>query len=201
MAGLPERKAEPIPIHEHAIDNIRFIRQTMERAGAFTAVPGWGGVAMGCIAVIAGLAATRQPVRQQWLYCWLAAASIALLVGGIAMRQKARSSKESLLAAPGRRFALSFLPAIVAGSLLSWKLGAAGQWDLLPGLWLMLYGAAVTSGGVSSIPVVPKMGACFFGLGVVTLVSPPAWNDYFLIAGFGGLQILFGLIIARRYGG
>ncbi|MFN7920402.1 MAG: hypothetical protein U0Q16_09910 [Bryobacteraceae bacterium] len=202
--GLPERKphdpAEVVPIHEHALDNLRFIRQTMERAGSFTAVPGWGGFVMGLIAIAAGLIAPRQATPQDWVYCWIAAAAAALLVGLTGMARKARRAGESLTAAPGRRFALSFVPAIAAGLLLTWKIGKAHQWEILPGLWLLLYGAAVTSGGVFSIPVVPKMGAGFLALGAVALVAPQ-WSDALLLAGFGGLHLLFGLIIARRYGG
>lgn len=204
MSALPRRSPNPenvVPMHEHAMDNIRFIRETMERAGAFTAVPGWGGVAMGCIAVVAGVVGSRQTSHTGWIGSWMVAALVASLAGGIAMHRKAKQAGTELFAAPGRRFALGFLPAIAAGSVATWKLAHAEQWDLLPGLWLMLYGVAITSAGMFSIRVVPVMGLCFIALGCFTLNAPPEWGHALLIAGFGGLQILFGLIIARRYGG
>jgi hypothetical protein len=117
------------------------------------------------------------------------------------MNRKARSAGTRLLTASGRRFALSFLPAITAGSLLTIVLARSGYWGLLPGMWLMLYGAAVISAGTYSIPIVPAMGGCFFALGATALFVPASWLDAILLAGFGGLHILFGLIIARRYGG
>jgi len=189
-----------VPLHEHAADNLRFIRQAMERAAPFTAVPGRGGVAMGLIAVAMGTVAMGRD-RYEWLYCWMATALVAMVSGCFAMNRKATAAGTPLLSAAGRRVVLSFLPAILAGSVLTWHLVKAHHWSLLPGLWLLLYGAAVVSGGALSIPAVPVMGSCFLVLGTAALVVPPAWTDSLLVAGFGGLHILFGLLIARRYGG
>lgn len=191
----------PVPIHEHAAENLRYIRETMERAGSFTAVPGWGGFSMGWIAVIAGGIAAAQTTRSAWMMCWLVAAVAAVLTGSVAMHRKARSKGTPLFNAPGRRFVLSFLPAVVAGSALTVVLAHNQQWDTLPGAWLLLYGTAVTSGGAFSIRLIPAMGACFLVLGVAALLGPPRWGDAWLVAGFGGLQIIFGIIIARRHGG
>jgi len=202
MSALPRRKPENVvPMHEHALDNIRYIRDTMERAGAFTAIPGWGGVAMGCIAVAAGLLAMRQTTHTMWMACWVAAALAASAAGGFAMWRKALSAGTELFAAPGRRFVLGFAPAILVASIVTGRLAQTGQWDMLPGLWLMLYGVAILSAGVFSIRLVPGMGIAFVALGAAALHAPPAWGHWLLIAGFGGLHIVFGLIIARRYGG
>lgn len=156
---------------------------------------------MGCIAVAAGLVAMRQETHTAWIAWWLGAALAASLAGGFAMRRKAMSAGTELFAAPGRRFVMGFAPAILAASLATLKLAQAGQWDVLPGLWLMLYGVAILSAGVFSIRLVPGMGLAFVALGGVALYTPPAWGHWLLIAGFGGLHIVFGLIIARRYGG
>lgn len=203
MAALPHRNPAPpvVPIHEHALDNLRFIREAMERAEPFTAVPGWGGFAMGCIALGAGIYAATQPSRYLWLWTWIYAACAAFAVGAVTMQRKAAQQGRPVFAAPGRRFALSFLPAIVAGSALTVSLVHARQWDVLPGVWLLLYGAAITSGGAFSIRLIPGMGACFLALGLAALFGPPAWGDALLIFGFGVLHIVFGMVIARRYGG
>ena len=71
----------------------------------------------------------------------------------------------------------------------------------LPGCWLLLYGAAAATGGAFSVRIVPILGLCFMALGVVAFAVPAAWGHWFMAAGFGGLHIGFGLVIARKYGG
>jgi hypothetical protein len=190
-----------IPIHEHAIENLQFIRDTMERASAFTAVPGWGGFIMGLTAIGAALLAAQQSTTQGWVAVWLTEALIAIGIGVFSMYRKAVAAGSELLSSPARKFALSFAPPLLAGALLTSVLSAKAQYELLPGLWLMLYGTGVVTGGAFSVRIVPVMGMCFTGLGAVCLFAPPAWGNWFLMAGFGGLHIVFGILIARRYGG
>lgn len=202
MASRPRHSdPEPIALHHRAMDDLRYIRETMERAGSFTAVPGLGGVAMGAAALLAAFLAARQPTAERWLLVWLAAAVVAVLIASLTMTRKARGAGMSLLDGPGRKFALSFLPPVVAGAALTAVLFRSGAVDLIPGMWLLLYGAGVVTGGTFSVRVVPVMGVCFMALGVAAFLSPPAAGDIYLAAGFGGLHIVFGAAIARRYGG
>jgi hypothetical protein len=202
MASLgPLHARQPVAIDAHAADNLRFIRETMERAAAFTAVPGWGGVVMGLTALAAAGIAARQPTSSRWLITWLVEAVVAVAVAGSAAAYKARQARMPLLSGPGRKFALSFAPPIVAGALLTAALFRAGAVAILPATWLLLYGTAVVTGGAFSVRVVPVMGTCFLVLGAAAIFAPASWGSAFMAAGFGGLQIVFGLIIARRYGG
>lgn len=194
--------SEPVRIDARAADNLRFIRDTMERAGHFTAVPGWGGVAMGVTAVVAAVLASQQTDVTSWLRVWLIEMVVAIALASGAILLKAHRSHVSLLAGPARRFALGFAPPVLAGGLLTYALATNQQYDLLPGTWLLLYGSAVIAGGIASVRVVPIMGALFFVLGIVALTVPGiASGDVFLALGFGGLEIIFGGIIAWRYGG
>lgn len=195
------RPASPVGIHTRALDHLRYIRETMERAGSFTAVPGRGGVAMGLVAIAAGLLAGRQPDPQRALLIWAGFCVIALGIGLAAMLRKARCAEAPQLAAPARKFALGFSPPLIAGAVLSLALWQEGVLHPIPGVWLLLYGAAVTAGGAFSVRPVPVMGACFMLAGALALVAPHAWGNWLLMGGFGGLHIIFGLIIARRYGG
>jgi hypothetical protein len=200
MASQPVPPSDAPALHARAMDNLSFIRDTMERATAFTAVPGWGGVAMGVVALAAAAAARGRPAAD-WLTTWLGAAVVALAIGGWAMTRKARLAGSAVLSYQGRRFVLSYVPPIVVGALLTAALVRHGNYTPLPGTWLLLYGTGVVTGGAFSVRVVPLMGLCFMVLGTVALFGPPAWGDPLMAAGFGGLHILFGLVIARGHGG
>ncbi len=188
-------------LHGRAMDNLRFIRETMERATSFTAVPGWGGVVIGVTALLATAVALRQPTPRAWLMTWLIEALLALAVGGWTMQRKARAGESTVLSGPGRKFALSLLPPLLAGAVLSVVLYRARAFFALPGLWLLLYGTGVVTGGAFSVRIVPVMGLCFMVLGTLALGAPAVYGNWFMAAGFGGLHIVFGIIIARRHGG
>jgi hypothetical protein len=192
--------ASPQPLADRALDNLRYIRATMERAGSFTAVPGWGQVVVGVTALGAAVVAAQQQSSLNWLVVWLAEAMVALTVGGWTMVRKARAVNDSLLSGPGRRFGLSFLPPLVVGGLLTVALYLGGARTLIPAVWLLLYGTGVITGGAFSVSIVPVMGLGFLLLGAVALFVPGLGN-WLLAAGFGGLHIVFGFWIARRYGG
>lgn len=197
----PRTGDEPVNLHVLAMDNLRFIRETMERSTSFTAVPGWGTVGMGVVAFV-GTAATRMmPTQEYWLLTWMATACAALSCGLGAMLTKARHVNESVLDSPGRRFTLGLIPTLLAGVVLTAIFYAQGSYSLMPGTWLLLYGAGVITAGAYSVRIVPVMGACFMALGIVAFIAPLAWGDWFMCAGFGGLQIVFGAIIARKHGG
>jgi hypothetical protein len=193
--------ASPRPLHDRALENLRYIRQTMERAGSFTAVPGWGLVAVGATALVAAVLAARQPTPELWLATWFGEAVIALAIGGSTMVRKAYAVHDPILSGPGRRFGLSFLPPMAVGGLLTVALYRAGLWHALPGAWLSLYGTGFVTGGAFSVRIVPVMGVCFMAVGAVALLGPAAWSNWFMAAGFGGLHVVFGAVIARRYGG
>ncbi|MEA2690710.1 MAG: hypothetical protein QOJ16_97 [Acidobacteriota bacterium] len=191
----------PPALHVHAMDNLRFIRETMEGAACFTAVSGIGEMAVGLTALLAAWLASRQAGLPGWLLTWLGEAVIACAITCGAIGWKAKRAEISLLTAPGRRFALGLLPPLAAGALLTAILVAAGATAFLPGTWLLLYGTGVVTGGAFSVRIVPVMGLAFMALGALALLCPFAWGDALLAGGFGGLHLLFGALIARGHGG
>ncbi len=196
-------RPQPVELHAHAMDNLRYIRRAMERAGSFTAVPGIGGMLMGSSALAAAWIASRT-AGVAWMTVWMAEALAALAIGLAGAAFKARRARLPLLSGPGRKFVAGFAPAMLAGGVLTAVLFRAGLAAFLPGAWLLLYGTAVVSGGGNSVRVVPLMGACFMALGAAALWwggAAPWAGDALLATGFGGLHIIFGTIIAVKYGG
>jgi hypothetical protein len=205
--------SHPPTLRDRALQDLSFIRRTMEGASSFTDVPGWGLVATGVIALAAAFVADRQPTAERWLAAWMAAAVAAAATGGFAMIRKMRrrvtADSAQLISIPARRFLLGFWPALFAGAVLTLALidpSTAGIEAriidrLLPGLWLLLYGVGVTTAGAHSVRPVPLMGLAFIALGIVTLFVPLLDGDLMMALGFGVLQIGFGTVIARRHGG
>jgi hypothetical protein len=189
-------------MHAHAAEDLRFIRDAMARATEFTAVPGWGGVLMGVSAIVTAVVSGPPDGSRRWVLIWLADAVVAASIALIAMTIKARRSGTPLSsAAPAFRFALAFVPPLVAGMVLTPVFATMGLVARLPGCWLLLYGTAAATGGAFSVRVVPIMGVFFMALGVIAFAAPAAWGHVLLAAGFGVLHIVFGVVIARRYGG
>jgi len=199
--GLRRAQVEPIRLEDRAFKDLSFIRDTMARAGAVTSVPGWGGVGMGLTALIAAWIAARQGSYAEWLLVWLGEAVVALGLGGMTMVRKAELSRTPLLTGAGRFFIRAFVPSILAGALLTVFFYQAGLVPRLPGIWLLLYGTAVTTAGSHSIRVVPLLGMSFILLGAAALFTPATWGTLWMALGFGGLHVGFGLLIARKHGG
>ena len=203
MNGRTTEETPPaaVDLHTHAMDNLRYIREAMESSAPFTSVPGWGGVAVGGTALVAAVLAAGHPLDGRWLVVWIIEAIVASAIVGWALSRKASGQGVRLAHGVGRRFLLSLSPSIVAAIVLTVALvGGGGAWAV-PGVWLLLYGAGVVAGGTFSVRPVPLMGICFMALGIVALAAPSTWANGLMALGFGGLHILFGAVIARRYGG
>ena len=193
------------------MDNLTFIRDTMARSAPLTAISGWGAVFMGLIALAGSFVACLRPSLDWWLYTWLVVACLGCLTGFGAMVWKARRHHSPVFAVTAKKFAMSLFPPIVAGIVLTEVFYERGLDDLMPGTWLMLYGAGVVTGGTFSVRIIPVFGVCFILLSlgaffpVIPIMTSVFWNfrvgDLFLAIGFGLFHILFGLIIALKYNG
>lgn len=192
---------EPVNIGDRAIDNLKFIRETIERSTIFTTVPGYGGLFMGATAIAAAFIANNQPLLKDWLIVWLAEAVLAFFIGLFAMWQKSKNVNVPFNSAPAKKFAKSFLPPLVCAVVITLGLWRFGHFEVLIPIWLLLYGAAVVTGGAFSVRAVPVMGWCFMTFGAITFFLPANFGNWMMALGFGILHIIFGLIIGRKHGG
>lgn len=188
-------------LHGQALANLRFIRETMEGAGYFTAVPGSAGVVMGAIGLLAAAVAAIPGLASLWLQVWLIAAVAATTVGGVLIAYKARTTGITLYRGPAKRFVLSLLPALLAGVIFTVVLVNYELPALIPGTWMVLYGCAVMAASLVSLPVIAAMGAGFMLLGTVAFLAPVSLANLLLGAGFGGLHLVFGMLLAKRHRG
>jgi hypothetical protein len=204
---------EPPALHARAIQDLSYIRRTMEGASSFTDVPGWGLVAIGVSAIGASYVAATQESAGRWITVWLVEAVIAAAIGiGMTwrkMRRRTRTTGAPMMSAPARKFLFGFWPPILAGAVLTAALiDPVRVWDaystvprVLPGVWLLLYGVGVMTAGAFSVRAVPLMGAGLILLGAFALLVHRAPENLLLALGFGPWQIAFGIWIARRHGG
>jgi hypothetical protein len=198
----PERaSSDPTPLHDHALESVRVIRDAMERAGSFTAVPGYGTIAIGLTALAAAWVASKADTADGWLTTWIVEGVVAAAIAGWTIVRKDRLLALPIGSGPARKFALAFLPSLVAGAILTAALATHGLRSLLPGMWLLVYGTGVTAAGAQSVRIVPVMGIAFMVLGVLGLILAPGYGNLLTATGFGGLHVVFGVAIARKYGG
>ena len=205
MATVRPLRPEPVErdpaLSDRALDNLRFIRDTMARAGTFTAISGWGIAAVGLVAMIAAIVSRARPSVAWMVGTWVVTAAVCIALSLALTARKARRSKLSMVSGPAQKLALAFSPAMVVGALLTVALLRIGANDLLPGVWLLLYGTAVVAGGAFSVRIIPVMGLCFMVLGAAALFAPPGVGQWLMVSGFGVVHVVFGIQIARRHGG
>lgn len=201
IRDIESSENDPVNIGDRAIDNVRYIREMMERSASFTAVPGYGGMLMGVTAVAAAYIAAQQVYLRNWLVVWLTEAFLAFAIGLLAMWQKSKIGGQSLFSAPARKFAFGFVPPLAAGVAITLGLWRYEHYEMMAPVWMLCYGAAVACGGAFSARIVPVMGWLFIACGAAAFALPAVYGNYFMAASFGLMHIVFGAVIARRYGG
>src|SRR5205085_4478852 len=169
--------SQPPALHDRAMDNLRYIRETMERATPFTGISGWGEIAIGATALSAAYIASQQATFRAWFTVWVAEGLISLLIAGWSMDRKARGVHLPLVSGSGRKVVFSLAPPLIAGAMLTVLFARAGLANAIPGLWLLLYGTGVITGGMFSVRAVPAMGLCFMLLGALALFTPAAFAN------------------------
>lgn len=196
-----EKETEPVNIGDRALENLKYIRETMERSTSFTAVPGYGGMLMGVTAVVAAYIAQTQVYLRDWLIVWLTEAGLAFAIGLLAMWQKSKIAGTPLFSVPAKKFAFGFTPSLIAGVAITLGLWRYEHYEMMAPVWMLCYGASVVTGGAFSVRIVPVMGWMFIALGAIGFALPAVYGNILMGASFGLLHIAFGAVIARRYGG
>jgi hypothetical protein len=181
-------------LNERAEGDLKLIRSMMQRSSLIIPMPGWGFFAVGLVGTSAALV-TRSMQDMGWIFAWGLAAVLALSIAILTSTWQLRKTGRSIFIGSHSRFWLSLAPAFLAAGLLSVIFVNLGQQPLLAGLWLLLYGVALVAAGQHSVKQVTWMGCGFIILGAVFLFLP--WPNLAMGLGFGGIHLLFGLLISR----
>ena len=191
--------APPLESQPEAAETLQFIRQTMQQAGAFTAISGRGLIVVGASALLASWLAAHQAFVG-WLLVWLAEVCLAGLITAFTIHRKALATHTPLFSGPARKVVMGLAPALAAGAVLTGVFYRGGHPDFIAPTWLLLYGVGIVAGGAWSVAAVPVMGGAFMALALPAFLFT-AWPDVWMALGFGGLHLLFGAVVTKKYGG
>ena len=173
----------------------------MQQASAFTAFSGWSLILIGVTAMVTAVTAPAAPGATSWLLFWIGELVLALAIAVMATLRKTIAAGEPLWSGPALKFTFSVAPSLIVGALLTAALARSALAHLLPAVWMLLYGAGLVSGGMFSLRIVPLTGVAFMTIGTFALFTPASWGNALLAVAFGGLHVVFGTIVARKYGG
>jgi hypothetical protein len=199
-AVFPIHSEAPVAIESSALGTLAYIRASIESSSSMH-VPGMAGIVMGVIGLLAAIVVSLPRWAAHWLGIWLAAAAVAFLLGGALVARQIVQRGHTRYLGPARKFLLCLCPALFAGAMLTLVFVSAGMTNVIPGMWLLLYGCAVLSASTVTIAGIAKliciMGALFVALGMITFALPTMAHTAMLGLGFGVLHVIFGFLIGR----
>ncbi len=197
MIDPKSRGRNTVALDTHALGTLQYIRASIDAAGLL-AVPGSAGIAMGAVGILAALLVSLKALAAHWLEIWLSAGLVAIAFGTILMAHQVISRGTTLYRGPLRRFLMCLCPPLLVGALLTWQLWLHAQTGLIPGVWLLMYGCAVMAASTLTRRALAVMGALLAVLGIIALQAPAGYQNAVLGVGFGGLHLLFGILIGGR---
>jgi hypothetical protein len=190
------QSANTVRIDSHAVATLRYIRTSMEAAASIV-VPGSAGIAMGSVGLLAMGASSAPSLHEHWLGIWLIAAVLAGGIGLALITRPASLRGLTLSGTPVRKFALCLFPSLFGGAVMTAVHWTNGNLHAIPGTWLLLYGCALIAASVAATRTIAMMGGSFVAVALLALVLPDNLQILMLGIGFGGLHLLFGLLIGR----
>jgi hypothetical protein len=197
MIDPESRGRNTVALDSHALGTLQYIRASIDAAGLL-AVPGSAGIAMGAVGILAALLVSLKSLAAHWLEIWLLAGFVAIAFGTILMAHQVISRGTALYRGPLRRFLMCLCPPLLVGAVLTWQLWLHAAVGMIPGVWLLLYGCAVMAASTLTRRALAVMGALLAVLGVIALQAPANYQNAVLGVGFGGLHLLFGILIGGR---
>lgn len=185
-----------VHLDSHAAATLRYIRRSMEGA-VLLAVPGSAGLILGTIALLATALCLAPELHKFWVAIWLSAALLGAVLGSTLIVRESSLRDLRLHGTPLLKFALCLSPSLGAGLVMTAVHWFGGNLHAIPGTWLLLYGCALLAASAATTTIIAALGMLFVLFGLAALLLPDEWQLLMLGAGFGGLHIIFGLLIGR----
>lgn len=186
-----------VALDTHALGTLQYIRASIDAAGLL-AVPGSAGIAMGAVGILTALLVSFKAVAVHWLLIWLIAGLVAIAFGTALMVHQVVTRGTALYRGPLRKFLMCLCPPLLVGAVLTWQLWLRAEFNLIPGVWLLMYGCAVMAASTLTRRALAVMGALLVLLGLAALQVPENFQNTVLGVGFGGLHLLFGILIGGK---
>jgi hypothetical protein len=181
---------------EHAEHTLETIRTLMERSQCYEHISGYSGLVAGSV-VLAGcgvLEADWLPLgpRGNFALVWGIAFVVALAAHVRLTLARARRRDEPVWSRQARTVYLALLPCFLASLAVTVSLWRVDRLDLLPALWLMLYGCGVLATSFFAPRSILALGASCFAMGAASLAT--GWGHPLLTmgVGFGITHVAFG---------
>jgi hypothetical protein len=202
---------------DEASENLKVIRQLMERPIRFSTMSGLSAILAGA-AALAGLAADwhvwcsydRRTAMWLNLAVWGGVFVVAFAATMILTRLRERKQGMPSWSRIKKRILLTILPPFAAGAGLTaaimyrWYTGdGPNEWGLIPAVWMLFYGVALWQLGEFSPIEVRLLGAAFLAAGLISAARYQSFPYSYWTLGltFGGFHIVYGIIVWVRHGG
>lgn len=197
---------------DEARENLRVIRQTMERSTQYSTLSGWSGILIGVVALIGVYLTDRQigaaiaqghpvkTVHPALGMIWLSALVLAVGIEFACNKRRAVRVGKRVASRLGAHIILAALPAFFGCGVLTVFFYVHGLVSYIWGVWMLCYGLAICSVGLFSLRQVSYLGAAFVVAGALTLLFPVKLHLLMMALTFGGFHIVYGITMARRNG-
>jgi hypothetical protein len=198
------------------LDDLKDIKDIMNRSSRFLSLSGLSGVFAGVFALGGAYLAYGTVYKSQdylgyrqadmstetlttLLLIALATVALAVGVGILLTTREARKSNQKLWDAQTKRLMINLLIPLVTGGILCLMLLLTGYIGFVAPLTLIFYGLALVNASKYTLTEVRSLGLLEIGLGLLA-VHFIGYGLIFWAAGFGVLHIIYGIVMHIRYG-
>ena len=200
----------------HYREDIRAIREIMQRSTRFISLSGLSGIVAGLVALIAAFLAWRidpdlfrsiplpavgtSPASLGHLVALsIATLLIAISESFVFTLRSARKNREYIWNVHFRQLLVQLAIPLLTGGVICLYLAFAGLINLVPPMMLIFYGLALIGASKYTLKDIFGLGVLEIGLGLTGLFLP-AYGLWLWATGFGLFHIVYGIRMYINYG-